>query len=66
MKKIIKESGIRDINKIFSSPMIKETIKEKFGSTIYTYIDDSIKKIANKGIQSQRQIQIINTSFSGL
>ena len=53
--------AIRDINKIFSSPMIKETIKEKFGSTIYTYIDDSIKKIANKGIQSQRQIQIINT-----
>jgi len=53
--------AIRDINKIFSSPMIKETIKEKFGSTIYTYIDDSIKKIANKGIQSQRQIQVINT-----
>lgn len=53
--------AIRDINKIFSSPMIKETIKEKFGSTIYTYIDDSIKKIANKGIQSQRQIKIINT-----
>ena len=53
--------AIRDINKIFSSPMIKETIKEKFGSTIYTYIDDSIKKIANKGIQAQRSIQIINT-----
>ena len=53
--------AIRDINKIFSSPMIKETIKEKFGSSIYTYIDDSIKKIANKGIQSQRSIQIINT-----
>ena len=53
--------AIRDINKIFSSPLIKETIKDKFGPSIYKYIDDSIKKIANKGIQAQRSIQIINT-----
>jgi hypothetical protein len=52
---------IRNINKIFQSPLIKETIKDKFGPQIWKYINDSITKIANKGIQTQNETKIINT-----
>ena len=52
---------IRNINKIFQNPLIKETIKDKFGSQIWKYINDSITKIANKGIQAQNETAIINT-----
>ena len=51
---------IRNINKIFQNPLIKETIKDKFGPQIWKYINDSITKIANKGIQAQNQTAIIN------
>ena len=51
---------IRNINKIFQSPLIKETIKDKFGPEIWKYINDSITKIANKGIQAQNETAIIN------
>ena len=51
---------IRNINKIFQSPLIKETIKDKFGPQIWNYINDNITKIANKGIQAQNQTAIIN------
>jgi len=51
---------IRNINKIFQSPLIKETIKDKFGPEIWKYINDSITKIANKGIQNQNETAIIN------
>tara|TARA_R110001592_G_scaffold68361_1_gene209544 strand:- start:2964 stop:11540 length:8577 start_codon:yes stop_codon:yes gene_type:complete len=52
--------SIRDINKLFTSPAIKETIQNKFGSDIYKYINDSIQKIANKGVQNQRETKIIS------
>ena len=52
---------IRNINKIFQSPLIKETIKDKYGPQIWKYINDSITKIANKGIQAQNETKIINT-----
>jgi hypothetical protein len=51
---------IRNINKIFQNPLIKETIKDKFGPQIWKYINDSITKIANKGIQAQNETAIIN------
>tara|TARA_R110000796_G_scaffold220201_1_gene336331 strand:+ start:2152 stop:10935 length:8784 start_codon:yes stop_codon:yes gene_type:complete len=52
--------AIRDINKIFTSPAIKETIDNKFGKDISRYINDVIQKIANKGVQNQRTTKIIN------
>ena len=51
---------VRNINKIFTSPAIKETIQEKYGKDVWQYINDSIEKIANKGVQNQGETKVIN------
>ena len=51
---------VRNINKIFTSPAIKETIQEKYGKDVWTYINDAIEKIANKGVQNQGETKVIN------
>ena len=51
---------IRNIHKIFSDGAVRETINEQFGSDINTYINDAITKLANKGAQSQKQVNFIN------
>ena len=43
---------VRDINKIFDNPIIKNTIKDTHGNLTNTLINDAIKKIANKGVRT--------------
>ena len=51
---------IRNANKIFTDPLIASTIKNQFGPKVLDYINESIQKIANKGIRQQQTVQIIN------
>jgi hypothetical protein len=51
---------VRNINKIFTSPAIKETIQDKYGKDVWTYINNAIEKIANKGVQNQGETKVIN------
>ena len=51
---------IRNIHKIFNDSAVIDTINEQFGSDINTYINDAITKLANKGVQSQKQVKFIN------
>ena len=43
---------IRDMDKFFSNKYIKSAIIDIHGSEVYTFIDDMIKKIASRGMQS--------------
>tara|TARA_R110000824_G_scaffold142187_3_gene309194 strand:- start:433 stop:3399 length:2967 start_codon:yes stop_codon:yes gene_type:complete len=51
---------IRDINKVFTDPLIVNTIENEFGKEVLNLINASIQKIANKGIRQQRESSIIN------
>jgi len=51
---------VRNINKIFTSPAIKETIQDKYGTDVWKYINDAVEKIANKGVQNQGETKVIN------
>ena len=51
---------IRDINKMFTDPLIVNTIENEFGKDVLNLINASIQKIANKGIRQQRESSIIN------
>ena len=51
---------IRNIHKIFSDSAVSQIIADKFGTDINTYINDAITKLANKGAQSQKQVNFIN------
>ena len=52
--------NIRDINKIFSNPNIKESIEANHGKALYDFIQDKIKQVANQGTKSDNQTKIIN------
>ena len=51
---------VRDINKVFTDPLIANTIENEFGKPLLNLINDSIQKIANKGIREQQSVSIIN------
>ena len=51
---------IRDMNKVFTDPLIANTIENEFGKPLLNLINDSIQKIANKGIREQQSVSIIN------
>ena len=51
---------IRNINKVFTDPLIKNTIENEFGGPLLKLINESIQKIANKGIREQQSVGIIN------
>ena len=42
---------IRDINKVFTDPLIVNTIENEFGKDVLNLINASIQKIADKGIR---------------
>jgi len=58
---------IRDMDKFFSNKYIKSAIIDIHGSEVYTFIDDMIKKIASRGMQSSgfkaKAINAMNTAF---
>ena len=58
---------IRDMDKFFSNKYIKSAIIDIHGSEVYTFIDDMIKKIASRGMQSSgfkaKVINAMNTVF---
>ncbi len=58
--------NIRDINKLFGNPMMRKAIIDVHGESTMMLIDDAIKKIASRGIQSTRKnvaINIMNNVF---
>ena len=52
---------IRDINKMFSNPAIKNAISTIHGDYVNKLIDNMITKIANKGVRGDTESDIINT-----
>jgi len=52
---------IRDINKMFSNPAIKNAITKIHGDYVNKLIDNMITKIANKGVRGDTESEIINT-----
>ncbi len=52
--------NIRDINKLFGNPMMRKAIIDVHGESTMMLIDDAIKKIASRGIQSTRKNAVIN------
>ena len=52
--------NIRDINKLFGNPMMRKAIIDVHGESTMMLIDDAIKKIASRGIQSTRKNAAIN------
>ena len=52
--------NIRDINKLFGNPMMRRAITDVHGESTMMLIDDAIKKIASRGIQSTRKNAVIN------
>jgi len=51
---------IRDINKLFTNPMMRQTIKDTHGDATVRLIDHAIKSIASRGIQEGNKPLIIN------
>ena len=51
---------IRDINKLFTNPYLKAAIKNLHGDKTFTYIQQAIQKIANKGVRSEAYASFIN------
>ena len=51
---------IRNINKVFQDPAVKEVIADKFGNKINDYISSQIEKIANKGARNQMGNELVN------
>ena len=53
--------NIRDINKIFTNPIIKNTIEANHGERLYSFIKDRITQIANQGTKNEDATKFINT-----
>jgi len=58
---------VRDVNKFFVDPLVKTAIRELHGQDVNMFIEDSIKKIANKGsqlgVKQVKWLNAINTTF---
>ena len=52
--------SIRDINKIFTNEYIRGAIRSIHGDNTVKLIDNSIQKIANKGVQTEKWSKVFN------
>jgi len=52
---------IRDINKLFTNPLMRKAITNAKGEVTMDMIDHAIKNIANRGLQSEKGNQFVNS-----
>ena len=52
---------IRDINKLFTNPLMRKAITNAKGEVTMDMIDHAIKNIANRGLQTERGNEFVNS-----